>query len=151
MRNERPKKQPSILIIIALIGFPQLSESIFTPILPVLSDRFSVSGSTIQLVMSTYFFAFAFGVLYFGYLSDRIGRRNAMLIGLCIYLMGNMGLLLSSDFNWLLFVRMVQAFGAAAGSVITQTFMREAFNGEKREKIFTQVGEPLAYHQLLAH
>lgn len=138
------KKQPSILIIIALIGFPQLSESIFTPILPVLSDRFSVSGSTIQLVMSTYFFAFAFGVLYFGYLSDRIGRRNAMLIGLCIYLMGNMGLLLSSDFNWLLFARMVQAFGAAAGSVITQTIMREAFNGGKREKIFAQVGAALA-------
>ncbi|QIL50786.1 multidrug effflux MFS transporter [Weissella coleopterorum] len=138
------KKQPSILIIIALIGFPQLSESIFTPILPALSQGMSVTESTIQLMMSTYFFAFAFGVLYFGPLSDRIGRKKAMAIGLSIYLMGNLGLLLAPGFHWLLGARIIQAFGAASGSVITQTIMREAFVGEKRARIFAQVGAALA-------
>lgn len=138
------KKQPSILIIIALIGFPQISESIFTPVLPQLSHSMAISGHTTQLTMSTYFFAFAFGVLCFGALSDRIGRRQAMLIGLCVYLIGNVGLLLSSNFHWLISARMVQAFGAAAGSVITQTIMREAFTGVERERVFSKVGAALA-------
>lgn len=138
------KKQPSMLIIIALIGFPQLSESIFTPILPALSQGMSVTESTIQLMMSTYFVAFAFGVLYFGPLSDRIGRKKAMAIGLSIYLMGNFGLLLAPGFQWLLGARIIQAFGAASGSVITQTIMREAFVGEKRAQIFARVGAALA-------
>ncbi|GAK31156.1 transporter [Weissella oryzae SG25] len=138
------KKQPSILIIIALIGFPQISESIFTPILPAMSAGMQISAQTTQLTMSTYFFMFAFGVLFFGWFSDKVGRKPAILLGLIIYLLGNLGLLYSPNFEWILIFRVVQAFGAAAGSVITQTIMRESFHGIEGEKVFAKVGAALA-------
>lgn len=138
------KKQPSILIIIALIGFPQISESIFTPILPAMSAGMQVSAQTTQLTMSTYFLMFAFGVLFFGWFSDKVGRKPAILLGLVIYLLGNLGLLYSPDFEWILIFRIVQAFGAAVGSVITQTIMRESFHGIEGEKVFAKVGAALA-------
>lgn len=63
MKNVR-KQVPSLLLIIVLVGFPQISESIFTPALPALSSALQVTAQTGQLTMSSYFIAFALGVLF---------------------------------------------------------------------------------------
>lgn len=98
MKNTR-NTVPSLLIIILLVGFPQISESIFTPILPALSSAFNIHDSVAQLTMSIYFVAFAVGVLFWGILSDTIGRRPAMLLGILCYLIGNIGLFFESDIS----------------------------------------------------
>ena len=138
------KKSPSILLMIVLVGFPQISESIFTPVLPQLSRALRVRAQTVQLTMSTYFIAFAVGVLFWGWLSDRIGRRQAMLLGIVVYLIGNCGLLVAPHFNWLILARLVQAFGASVGSVVTQTIMRESFSGVRGAQVFAKVGAAMA-------
>lgn len=143
MKNVQ-KKVPSIILIIALVGFPQISESIFTPVLPALSRAFKISAQTSQLTMSSYFIGFACGVLFWGRLSDRIGRRPAMSWGILVYLLGNLGLLLVNQFDLLMAARLVQAFGAATGSVVTQTIMRESFSGVRGEKVFAQVSAAMA-------
>lgn len=88
MKNVQ-KQVPSLLLLITLVGFPQISESIFTPILPALSQAMHVSASHSQLTMSSYFVAFAVGVLFWGQYADYRGRRDAMLGGLAFYLIGN--------------------------------------------------------------
>lgn len=143
MENVR-KKVPSLLLIIVLVGFPQISESIFTPALPSISSNMKVNAATAQLTMSIYFVAFAIGVLFWGQLSDRVGRRPAMLWGIIIYLIGNISLFISTEFNFLLVSRFVQAFGASVGSVVTQTIMRESFDGITGAKIFSKVGAAMA-------
>ncbi|WP_334328366.1 multidrug effflux MFS transporter [Companilactobacillus sp. HBUAS59699] len=143
MKNVR-KKVPSLLLIIVLVGFPQISESIFTPALPSISSNMQVSAATAQLTMSIYFVAFAIGVLFWGQLSDRIGRRPAMLWGIIFYLIGNVSLLVSWRFDLLLLSRFVQAFGASVGSVVTQTIMRESFDGITGAKVFSKVGAAMA-------
>lgn len=143
MKNVQ-KKAPSILIIIALVGFPQISESIFAPVLPALSRAFNVSAQTSQLTMSSYFIGFAVGVVFWGWLSDRIGRRQAMLWGIVVYLIGNLGLLFADQFLLLMMARLLQAFGAAVGSVVTQTIMRESFSGVRGERVFAQVSAAMS-------
>ena len=138
------QKQPTIFLMIVLVGFPQISESIFTPALPAISQTMRVSPQVSQLTMSTYFAAFAFGVLFWGWLSDQIGRRPSMLWGIAIYLLGNLGLLLAPRFSLLLGARIIQAFGASVGSVVTQTIMREAFSGLTGAKVFAKVGAAMA-------
>ena len=143
MKNVQ-NKVPSVLIIICLVGFPQISESIFTPALPALSHAMSVSAKTSQLTMSTYFIAFAVGVLFWGFYSDKVGRIKAMLLGLGVYLIGNIGLLFSPNFVMLLLFRLVQSFGASAGSGVTQSIMRESFTGIKASKVFATVTAAMA-------
>lgn len=143
MKNVQ-KKVPSLALIITLVGFPQISESIFTPILPALSQALNVNANQIQLTMSIYFIAFAIGVLFWGQLADYCGRRPSMLGGIIIYLIGNIGLYWSPSFKWLLFFRLVQAFGASAGSVVTQTIMRESFSGITGTKVFAKTGAAMA-------
>lgn len=143
MKNVR-KKTPSLLLMITLVGFPQISESIFTPVLPKISTDFQVSAASAQLTMSIYFVAFALGVLIWGQLSDRFGRRPTMLMGIVCYLIGDVGLLLSPTFHILLAMRFIQAFGASVGSVVTQTIMRESFSGLTGAKVFSKVGAAMA-------
>lgn len=138
--DTRKKSKLSVGLLCLLIGFPQISESIFTPILPALSKALKVTDSNIQLTVSIYFIGFALGVLIWGILSDKYGRKPIMLIGILIYLLGNISLLYSNSFCLIMMSRFIQAFGASVGSVITQAILRESYSGSKATKVFATVG-----------
>jgi Bcr/CflA subfamily drug resistance transporter len=93
-----------------------------------------------EWTISIYFVGFAFGVLFWGRVSDFIGRRPAMLWGLVIYTVGCIGCLISKEINCLLISRFIQAFGASTGSVISQTMLRDVLDNKVRGKIFSIVG-----------
>ncbi|EGL15165.1 MULTISPECIES: multidrug effflux MFS transporter [unclassified Paenibacillus] len=136
---------PSILLFIILVGFPQISETIYTPSLPDIADHLQVSRNLIQLTLSIYFLGFALGVFCWGRLSDSIGRRPALLWGILVYGLGSLGCYLSGTAEWLLVSRFVQAFGASTGSVVTQTILRESIDGAKRHAVFAQISAALAF------
>lgn len=145
MKKSIENKTPSLLLLIVLVGFPQISETIFSPSLPSIAKAFETSISDAQLTMSVYFIAFAFGVFFFGRLSDRIGRRRAMLFGVFLYSVGNVLCLASNELTVLLIARFVQAFGASVGSIVTQTILRESFSGVHRHKLFAEISAALAF------
>lgn len=136
---------PSLLLLIILVGFPQISETIYTPSLPDIANSLHASNNTIQLTLSIYFLGFAFGVFCWGRLSDSIGRRPAMLWGIFVYGLGSFGSYLSDSADWLLWSRFIQAFGASAGSVVTQTILRESTDTTKRHAVFAQISAALAF------
>jgi len=145
LRKNIGNKTPSLLLLIVLVGFPQISETIFSPSLPSIAEALNTSMSEAQLTMSVYFIAFAFGVFFFGRLSDKIGRRKAMLYGLFLYFVGNVLCLVANEMAVLLVARFIQAFGASVGSVVTQTILRESFTGVVRHKLFAQISAALAF------
>lgn len=135
---------PSTLLIIFLIGFPQISETIYTPALPNIASSLMTTSTLTQWTLSIYFIGFAVGVFYWGRLSDRIGRRSTMLLGLLIYGIANIICLLSPSISMLLLARFIQAFGASVGSVVTLTIAREAFEDVARLKLFAMIGVALS-------
>lgn len=142
---QRKISNPSIWLFIILVGFPQISETIYTPSLPDIAHQLGASNNVIQLTLSIYFLGFAFGVFCWGRLSDFIGRRPAMLWGILVYGMGSLGCYLSASAEWLLVSRFIQAFGASTGSVVTQTILRESIDGAKRHAVFAQISAALAF------
>ncbi|WP_042474983.1 multidrug effflux MFS transporter [Bacillus ndiopicus] len=145
MEKNIGNRKPQLLLLIVLVGFPQMSETIFTPSLPQIAESYSVTMSIAQLTLSIYFLAFAFGVFFWGYLSDFIGRRKAMNFGILIYGLGSILCYLSTDISLLLFARFIQALGASTGSVITQTILRESYEGKERHSLFAQISAALAF------
>lgn len=135
---------PSVLLIVCLVGFPQISETIYTPALPSIANSLGTTTALTQWTLSIYFIGFAFGVLYWGKLSDRIGRRPAMLLGILIYGVANVVCLWSPSVELLLAARFIQAFGASVGSVITLTIAREAFEDNVRHSLFSTIGMALS-------
>ncbi|WP_339318315.1 multidrug effflux MFS transporter [Paenibacillus sp. FSL R10-2734] len=136
---------PSLLLMIVLVAFPQISETIYTPSLPDIAVALGVSNSSVQLTLSIYFIGFALGVLCWGWLSDFIGRRPAMLGGLLVYGIGSLMCFYSESITLLLVSRFIQAFGAATGSIITQTILRESVSGNKRHAMFAQISAVIAF------
>lgn len=141
------KKQavPSLLLMIVLVAFPQISETIYTPSLPDIADALGVSNSSVQLTLSIYFIGFAFGVFSWGWISDFIGRRPAMLGGLVFYGIGSALCFFADTISFLIVSRFIQAFGAATGSIITQTILRESVAGHKRHAMFAQISAVIAF------
>jgi len=160
-RNERvspPRKHPSVRrsivkntqplsigLLIALVGFPQISETIYTPALPNVASGLGASAYLVEATLAIYFLGFAFGVLLWGTISDGYGRRPAMLMGLMIYGMGTMACANVGSVEALLAWRFLQAFGASVGSVITQTMLRDAYEGAKRSQLFAVMSGALAF------
>jgi len=141
----KKKAVPSLLLMIVLVAFPQISETIYTPSLPDISAAFGAANTLVQMTLSIYFIGFALGVFCWGWISDLIGRRPAMLAGLIGYGIGSLMCLLSPTMEWLLVSRLVQAFGAATGSIITQTILRESLSGNERNTVFAQISAVIAF------
>jgi len=141
------KKQavPSLLLMIVLVAFPQISETIYTPSLPDIADALGVSNSSVQLTLSIYFIGFALGVFCWGWISDIIGRRPAMLGGLVFYGIGSALCFYADTISILIISRFIQAFGAATGSIITQTILRESVSGNRRHGMFAQISAVIAF------
>lgn len=135
--------KPPLGLAVLLMMFPQIMETIYSPALPNIAEHFAVSIAGASQTLSVYFIAFAIGVFCWGHLADIIGRRKAMLAGLVCYAIGSTLALMVSDFSLLLLARVLSAFGAAVGSVITQTMMRDSYSGEELAKVFSVMGMSL--------
>ncbi len=137
-------RRPPLWLLTLLIMFPQLVETIYSPALPGIASAFHISSERAAQTLSVYFAAFAVGVTIWGWLSDNIGRRRAMLAGLICYGTGCALAVVATDFNVLLLARMVSAIGAAAGSVVVQTMLRDSYESTTLSHVFSVMGAALA-------
>lgn len=147
MKNN--SKKLSIGLLIALVGFPQISETIYTPALPSVADGLKTTASLVEATLAIYFFGFALGVLLWGTISDWSGRRKTMLTGLTVYGVGTLACANVENIEALLAWRFFQAFGASVGSVITQTILRDSYEGVERAKLFSVISGALAFSPAL--
>ena len=103
------------------------------------------SAQLVEETLAIYFAGFAAGVALWGSISDWSGRRFAMLAGLLFYFIATLCCGNAGSIETLLFCRFIQAFGASVGSVITQTMLRDAYDGVQRAKLFSVLSGALAF------
>ncbi|MDR5617870.1 MFS transporter [Arsenophonus sp.] len=133
-----------LVLLTGLMMFPQVVETIYSPALTHIAHGFHVSSEKASQTLSFYFFAFAFGVVFWGRICDTVGRRPAIIGGLLLYGLASLLALFSWRFDVLLAARMLAAFGAAVGSIGTQTIIRDSFKGNELAKVFSVMGIALA-------
>ncbi|HEM8294244.1 TPA: multidrug effflux MFS transporter [Providencia stuartii] len=138
------KHSLSLWLAVALMMFPQIVETIYSPALTDIASAFSVNAEQASQTLSLYFFAFALGVVFWGRTCDTVGRRPTILAGLLVYGIASIGALLISQFYLLLLLRMLAAFGAAVGSIGTQTALRDSYQGHELARVFSVMGVALA-------
>ncbi|MBS4168737.1 multidrug effflux MFS transporter [Parachlamydia sp. AcF125] len=138
------RKVPSFLLLTVLLGFPQISETIYTPSLPDIAHSLQTTDSLVELTLSVFFIGFAMGVFFWGILADLVGRRPAILAGLMVYLLGTGLCSLAPSVYHLLIFRWIQAVGSSVGSVVTQTMIRDTYEGKARNQLFSALAAPLA-------
>ncbi len=138
------KSKGLLSLAIALLMFPQIAQSMFSPALADIGRVMAVSATVASQILSVYFLAFAFGVVVWGRSCDWLGRRPSMLAGLVVYLLATGLALVARRFEVLLLSQALAAFGAAACSVVIQTLLRDRFHGTQLAQVFSVVGMALA-------
>lgn len=148
-----PNRVPTrgeILLLGTLTAFGALTIDLYLPTLPSIARGFNVSAATVQLTFSAFFIGMAIGQLFYGPLSDRIGRRPAILIGCVVYVAASLACTLAPSIEWLIAGRFAQALGCCAGMVVARAVVRDRYDHRDSARIFSLLVLVLAVAPLVA-
>lgn len=138
-------QKPALWLLILIVGLPQLSETIYTPSLPEIALYLRTTPEMVEYTLSIYLLGFGIGTFFWGILSDSLGRRPCVLMGLFLYSIGCILCLISGTIESLLMARFIQALGGSIGSVLGQAMCRDAFHGPERSTIYASIGAALSF------
>ncbi|MFL2801623.1 MAG: multidrug effflux MFS transporter [Paracoccaceae bacterium] len=118
------KTPPHIFTLIILSGLGALSMSIFLSSILEMSIFFNKSYALMQLSISLYLVTTAFFQIIAGPLSDRYGRRLITLFSVILFILASIGCYLSTNFEFFIFFRILQA-SVAAGFLMSRVIIRD--------------------------
>lgn len=136
-----PQQTPARLIVLlgALIALPALGTDLFNPALPVLAASLEAGVGAAQLTVTTYFIGLAGGQLVWGPLSDRLGRRPALLAGLTVMLISSLAAALAGTVGEVAVARLGQGFAMSSGAVVVRSIVRDMYAHERAARLLASV------------
>ncbi len=136
------KKSPFWVVIILglLTAFGPLCMDLYLPALPLVSNDLHTSTSVTQFSMTACFIGLATGQLFFGPLSDLMGRKKPLIAALILFSVASLLCGLTSSIVIHLILRFMQGFTGAAGIVIAKAAARDLYNGKELTKFMSILG-----------
>ena len=92
-----------------------------------------------QLIITSLFLGFSLGVLFYGFVSDRYGRRPPVIAGFLIFCVASIICSLSNTIGTLLTGRILQGIGAAGPYVIAVAIVRDRYEGRDMAQIMSLI------------
>jgi MFS transporter, DHA1 family, multidrug resistance protein len=139
-----------LLVLVVATALGPMAMQIFVPALPAIQEGFGVTPATAQLTLSLSAFSIALATLAYGPLSDRFGRRPALLGGLVVYLAGSALCGLATSMGWLIAGRIVQAAGGCAGIVLTRAIVRDLYDLDRSAQMLAYITMAMVAAPMLA-
>ncbi len=124
-----------IALLAAITAAGPVAMNIYLPALPAVRGHFGTSVAEMNTTVSAALIAFAVGILFYGPVSDRFGRRPIILSGMTIFAVGNLLCLLAPTLEALLAGRIVQALGTSAGTVVARAMLGDLYPREKMARM----------------
>jgi MFS transporter, DHA1 family, multidrug resistance protein len=144
--SARPRRvrNPSFGEFVALIsvtmGLMSLSIDNLLPAFGAIQLYFGMPpGNEMQFIISAYMISFAIMQLVYGPLSDIIGRRPTLMIGLGVYCVGATMAIFAGSFGLLLVARAIQGMGAAAIRVLVVAIVRDRYEGREMARVMSLI------------
>ncbi|MCR9070360.1 MAG: multidrug effflux MFS transporter [Alphaproteobacteria bacterium] len=128
--QEKPLPPPLWILIVATATGP-LALNIFVPSMPGLVGVFQTDYAMVQLALTLYLVAVGVAQLGYGPLSDRFGRRPALIGGLVIYFVANIACMFAWSIESLIVARVLQAIGGCAGMVLGRAIVRDVYDRDR--------------------
>lgn len=139
-----------ILLLGSLTAFGAVTIDLYLPTLPNIARDFAVSPATVQLTFTAFFIGMGLGQMVYGPLSDRVGRRPAVLLGCLVYSLASLACAFAPSIGWLVAGRFAQALGCCAGMVVARAIVRDRYDHSDSARIFSMLVLVLAVAPMLA-
>ena len=129
-----------LILFISFLGmFIPMSIDLYLPAVPKMTGYFHTTSAMVNLTLNAFFIFFAVGIILFGPLSDKFGRKPILVFGLILYILGSMASALSASIYQLILFRIVQALGAGAVAAISTAMIKDCFSGKIKSKVLAAV------------
>ncbi|NKB48807.1 MAG: Bcr/CflA family efflux MFS transporter [Alphaproteobacteria bacterium] len=137
----RPTAPMSLLV--SMMVASQVAITIFLPSLPSMAEDLGTSQAAVQIIIPAYLGAFALAQLVIGPLSDAVGRRGPLLIGLAVFTAASVACALAPNITFLVVARIFQAIGGCVSIVIARAIIRDTTDGAASTKAMAYLGMAL--------
>ncbi|MEZ8780612.1 multidrug effflux MFS transporter [Vibrio splendidus] len=128
-----------LFFLVIISAFPPLTIDLYLPALPQMVEVFNTDRSMVNLTLSSYFVTYAIGLLFWGPLSEKFGRKPILLIGLAGYMVASILCAMTNSIEQLISARVFQAFAGSAITVIATAIVKDLYDGREREKIMATI------------
>ena len=120
---------PALLLLLTVFG--PISMDLYLPALPALTSELGAATSVAQLTVTACLVGLAAGQLIAGPLSDRLGRRRILLVGIIAYVITSAVCAVSPSMELLILARFAQGLAGGVGIVVATAAGRDILSGAR--------------------
>ena len=132
-----PRVSLSWVVVLGLLSaIGPLCTDFYLPALPEITEQLSATGTQTQLSLTAALIGLGLGQMFFGPLSDRIGRRKPLALSLLLFIFSSAMCAVTQDIHLLIGWRFLQGFAGAGGSVLSRSIARDRYQGTLLTQFF---------------
>lgn len=149
-RQTRLGSRGLVAFLVLTNMFIPLSTDMYLPALPAMQENFQTTATLVNMTLSSFFFFYALGILFWGPLSDRFGRRSILLAGSTLYVLASLSCALAPGVQVMILARSLQGIGAGAITATAMAIVKDCYAGKKRLRILALVQSMAGLAPMLA-
>lgn len=135
-----PSLREFVGLVALLISLGALAIDAMLPALPQIASDLQVANENDrQWVVTSMFLGFGIGQLFYGPLSDSLGRKKAIYGGIALFIAGCVLSTVASSFSLLLAGRVLQGVGAASTRTVSFALVRDQYEGRTMAKVMSLI------------
>ena len=126
---KRHKNFTLLLMLVLLVAVGQMAQTIYIPAIADMAISLNAREGAVQSVMAAYLLTYGVSQLFYGPLSDRVGRRPVILIGMSIFMLATLVAITTHSLTVLIIASAIQGMGTGVGGVMARTLPRDLYEG----------------------
>lgn len=137
-------------MLAALVTMSPFAIDTYIAAMPNMATFFGVQLHIVELTVTLYFFGFAVGNFIGGPVSDSYGRKTIALTGIFLYGFSALLIPFCTRIEYVLILRVVQAFGGGFATVTANLFVRDWYSGKQVARLITIISMIIGIAPLFA-
>lgn len=138
-KKNMPRRKGALGFLALISAFPPLSTVLYLPALPQMVEALDTTQTSVNMTLSMFFLFYSVGLLFWGPLSEKFGRKPILLSGLTIYVVASLFCAFSQQVEQLIAGRIIQALGGSAATVVATAIVKDIYSGREREKVMATI------------
>lgn len=126
-----------VLILGGLGALGPLANDMYVPSLPALGHDLVAAASQTQMTLSAFILGLALGQVVAGPISDALGRRRPLLIGVAAFALTSLLCAVAPSIYLLIALRFIQGIAGAAGVALALAIVSDLYQGLTRARFFS--------------